>query len=97
LRARNPTQILRPRLEAIMSEQPVLSLQKSLIGTCALAAIIVFASFCSVVNGAVDRASRHRLAVADSALQSTSPQPHANTARSTATVRSTALLARIGN
>ncbi|HEX4236298.1 MAG TPA: hypothetical protein VH041_18570 [Caldimonas sp.] len=76
-----------------MSEQRVLFLQKSLIGMCALAALVVFIGFCAVVNGAVDRAARHRLALVDPALNGngTSPRTAADTARSNA------LLARVGN
>ncbi|HEY2559910.1 MAG TPA: hypothetical protein VGI48_09410 [Caldimonas sp.] len=74
-----------------MSEQRALFLQKSAIGLCALAALVLFVSFCVVVNGAVDRGGRHRLAVVDPALQRTSPQMPADTARSNA------LLARVGN
>jgi hypothetical protein len=74
-----------------MSEQRVLVLQKSLIGTCALAALILLVSFYSVVHGAVDRAARHRLAAAEAPAVATAHTPsaqHANAA---------ALVARIGN
>ncbi|HEY2189498.1 MAG TPA: hypothetical protein VGH48_13140 [Caldimonas sp.] len=74
-----------------MSEQRVLFLQKSLIATCALAALVLFVSFCAVVSGAVERAARHRFAAVDPALQRSSPQTPADTARSNA------LLARVGN
>ena len=45
-----------------MSEQRVLFLRKGFIGTCAFAALLLLASFYSIVNGAVDRAAKHRLA-----------------------------------
>jgi len=73
-----------------MSEQRVLVLQKSLIGTCALAALILLVSFYSVVHAAVDRAARHRVA-AEAPAAATAHAPsaqHANAA---------ALVARIGN
>jgi hypothetical protein len=50
-----------------MSQQRVLLLRNGLIATCALAAIVVLASFYSIVSGAVERAARQRLAVADTA------------------------------
>ena len=56
-----------------MSEQRVLFLRKGFIGTCAFAALILLASFYSIVSGAVDRASRHRLAVADGSSMPTAP------------------------
>jgi hypothetical protein len=45
-----------------MSEQRVLFLRKGFIGTCAFAALVLLASFYSIVNGAVDRAAKQRLA-----------------------------------
>jgi hypothetical protein len=50
-----------------MSQQRVLLLRNGLVAACALAAIVVLASFYSIVNGAVERAARQRLAVADTA------------------------------
>ena len=46
-----------------MSEQRVLFLRKGFIGTCAFAALVLLASFYSIVNGAVERAAKQRLAV----------------------------------
>jgi hypothetical protein len=45
-----------------MSEQRVLFLRKGFIGTCAFAALVLLASFYSIVSGAVDRAARQRVA-----------------------------------
>ena len=45
-----------------MSEQRVLFLRKGFIGTCAFAALVLLASFYSIVSGAVERAARQRLA-----------------------------------
>ena len=45
-----------------MSEQRVLFLRKGFIGTCAFAALVLLASFYSIVSGAVDRAAKQRLA-----------------------------------
>jgi hypothetical protein len=74
-----------------MSEQRVLVLQKSLIGTCALAALILLMSFYSVVHGAVDRAARHRLAAADAPALTAAHAPSAQHANGAA------LVARVGN
>jgi len=46
-----------------MSEQRVLFLRKGFIGTCAFAALVLLASFYSIVSGAVERAAKQRLAV----------------------------------
>jgi len=45
-----------------MSEQRVLFLRKGFIGTCAFVALVLLASFYSIVSGAVDRAARQRVA-----------------------------------
>ena len=45
-----------------MSEQRALFLRKSFIGTCALTALVLLASFYSIVNSAVERAGKQRLA-----------------------------------
>jgi len=45
-----------------MSEQRALYLRKGFIGTCAFAALVLLASFYSIVSGAVDRAAKQRLA-----------------------------------
>jgi hypothetical protein len=75
-----------------MSEQRALLVHKTLIGTCALAALILLVSFYSVVHGAVDRAARQRLAAADA------PAPHAATRAAPApAANAAALVARIGN
>ena len=71
-----------------MNERRVLLLQKSLIGTCAFVALILFASFYLVVSGAVQRGARQRLA-------SVEPATHAAAQRSVG--RGAALLARVGN
>ena len=47
-----------------MSEQRVLFLRKGFIGTCAFVALVLLASFYSIVSGAVDRAARQRVAAA---------------------------------
>jgi hypothetical protein len=74
-----------------MSEQRVLFLQKSLIGTCALVALVLLFSFYGVVSEAVHRAARQRLASADAVPQATAPAAQRNAPRKNA------LLARIGN
>jgi hypothetical protein len=75
-----------------MSEQRVLLLQKSLIGTCAFVALILFASFYMVVSDAVQRGPRQRMASVDPVTQQMAP---AAAQRSAA--RGSALLARVGN
>jgi hypothetical protein len=77
-----------------MSEQRVLFLQKSLIGTCALLALILLVSFYSVVNAAVDRAARQRVASTESAQ---SVDRTAAPATQGASARGNALLARVGH
>jgi len=69
-----------------MSEQRVLFLQKSLIGTCAFVALILFVSFYMVVSGAVQRGPR--LASGDPATPATAQRSVGHRA---------ALLARVGN
>ena len=49
-----------------MSESRVIFLRKGLVGTCAFVALVLLASFYSIVSGAVDRAARQRSAVAES-------------------------------
>ena len=73
-----------------MSERRVLFLRNGFVAGCAFAAIVLLAIFYSIVNGAVDRAARHRLAVADGGVASAT----ALTARSTHRV---ALVARSDN
>ena len=73
-----------------MSEQRVLLLQKSLIGTCAFVALILFASFYMVVSGAVQRGPR--LASVDPATPHAAP-----TVAQRSTGHGNALLARVGN
>ena len=75
-----------------MSEQRAVFLQKSLIATCAFAALILFASFCSVVEGAVQRAAQQRVAGADAVHQQ-----RAVPAKQRAAARDGALLAGVGN
>ena len=67
-----------------MSEQRVLFLRKGFVGTCAFAALVLLASFYSIVDGAVERAAKQRLA-AGSEMRSTAaigasqrPQARAN-------------------
>lgn len=71
-----------------MSEQRVLFLRKGFVATCAFAALVLLASFYSIVSGAVERAARQRLAAADA-------NPAAATQRQPA--RANALFARVGN
>ena len=73
-----------------MSEQRVLFLQKSLIGTCVLVALLLLFSFYSVVHAAVDRAARQRVAALEPAAQ-------AMPATQRASARGSALLARVGD
>jgi hypothetical protein len=76
-----------------MSAQRMLFLQKSLIGTCAFVALVLFASFYVVVSGAVQRGPRQRLASVDPVAQATT----ATTAQRSSVGRGAALLARVGN
>jgi len=74
-----------------MSEQRVLVLRNGFIGTCALAALLLLASFYSIVSGAVERAARQRIAGGPGSAPAVAgatahPQRQAN-----------ALLARIGD
>lgn len=71
-----------------MSEQRALVLRNGLLGSCALLAIVLLASFYSIVSGSVERAARQRLA------GRTAP---AVTAVEQSGARGSALLARIGN
>ena len=76
-----------------MSEQRVLFLRTGFIGTCAFAALVLLASFYSIVSGAVDRAARQRLAAADArpdAALSATPRQRAQ-------AQAHALLASVGN
>ena len=52
-----------------MSEQRALVLRKGFVATCALAALVLLASFDSIVDGAVARAARQHMA----ARQGTAP------------------------
>ena len=74
-----------------MSEQRVLFLRKGFIGTCAFAALVLLASFYSIVSGAVERAAKQRFAAADGA------SPAALAAMPRQPARANALLARVGN
>jgi len=74
-----------------MSEQRVLFLRKGFIGTCAFAALVLLASFYSIVSGAVDRAAKQRLAAVQGSAATAlggqaQPQRRAN-----------ALFARVGD
>ena len=75
-----------------MSEQRVLLVQKSLIGTCAFLALVLLASFYMVVNGAVQRGAQQRLASVEVATQAVAPA-----AVQRAGAGGGALLARVGN
>jgi hypothetical protein len=79
-----------------MSQQRVLLLRNGLIAACALAAIVVLASFYSIVSGAVERAARQRLAVVDTAAV-TKTVLVSQTVPGSRTPRRVALLARNGN
>ena len=74
-----------------MSEQRVLLLQQSLIGTCAFVALILFASFYMVVSDAVQRGPRQRTASVDPVTQA------APAAAQRSAGRGSPLLARVGN
>lgn len=74
-----------------MSEQRVLFLRKGFIGTCAFAALVLLASFYSIVSGAVERAAKQRFAAADRG------SPVALTALPRQPARAAALLARVAN
>ncbi len=74
-----------------MSEQRVLFLRKGFIGTCAFAALVLLASFYSIVSAAVDRAAKQRVAAAES------PSAASIAALSRQQPRGAALFARIGN
>jgi len=79
-----------------MSQQRVLLLRNGLVAACALAAIVVLATFYSIVNGAVERAARQRLAVADTAAV-TKTVLASQAVLVSRTPRRVALLARDGN
>jgi len=75
-----------------MSEQRVLFLRKGFIGTCAFAALVLLASFYSIVSGAVERAAKQRLAATGEgasakALSAGARQPQ----------RANSLFARVGD
>jgi hypothetical protein len=74
-----------------MSQRGVLLLRNGLVGGCAFAAIVLLASFYSIVSGAVDRAARHRLA-ADPAVAAAAPAAVMSRTR-----RPSSLLARSDN
>ena len=76
-----------------MSEQRVLFLRKGFIGTCAFAALVLLASFYSIVSGAVERAAKQRLAATGAARSATALDA---APRAAARARN-ALLARVGN
>jgi len=73
-----------------MSASGALLLHKGLIGTCALAALILLVSFYWVVHGAVDRAAQHRFAATEA------PAPSAAVHAAPAPVNAGALVARTG-
>ena len=75
-----------------MSEQRVLFLRKGFIGTCAFAALLLLASFYSIVSGAVERAGKQRLAAAGKVTSAT-----AFSAMPLQPQRANALFARVGD
>jgi len=75
-----------------MSERRVLLLQKSLIGTCAFVALILFASFYMVVSDAAQRGPRQRMASVDPVTQQAAPAAAQRSAG-----RGSPLLARVGD
>jgi hypothetical protein len=75
-----------------MSQQRALLLRNGLLAGCAFAAIVLLASFYSIVSGAVDRAARQRLAVADTSAVTTQTATGLTRAE-----RPLALFARAGN
>ena len=66
--------------------------QTSLLGGCALVALVLLVSFYSVVHGVVDRAARQRVAAATSALEK-----RATPAPTRAAATRSALVAQVGN
>jgi hypothetical protein len=74
-----------------MSEQRALLLRKSLIGSCSLLALVLFASFYSIVSDAVERAARQRF-TPGGARTAPAVAPAQRTG-----ARGAALLARVGN
>ena len=54
-----------------MSEQRALVLRKGFVATCALAALVLLASFYSIVDGAVERAARQRIAARQDSVRTT--------------------------
>jgi hypothetical protein len=74
-----------------MSEQKALVLRTGFIGTCALVALVLLATFYSTVSGAVDRAAKQRVAARPGSASTAAglaarQQPRAN-----------ALFARVGD
>jgi hypothetical protein len=74
-----------------MSESRAMFLRKGLVGTCALVALVLLASFYSIVSGAVDRAARQR------SVASEGYGAAATSALPARPVRSNGLLARVGS
>ena len=73
-----------------MSRQQVVFLRKGLLGTGMLVALLMLASFYSIVSGAVDRAAHHSVASAEGSV-------HAATAATRSATRAQGLLARVDN
>ena len=73
-----------------MSEQRVLFLRKGFIGTCALAALVLLASFYWIVSGAVERAARQRGAAGKGSATTLAASPRQQP-------RADALLAHVGD
>ena len=73
-----------------MSREQAVFLRKGLLGTGMLVALLMLASFYSIVSGAVDRAARQHFASADGSA-------HAATASTPSAKRPQGLLARVDN
>ena len=75
-----------------MSEQRVLFLRKGFIGPCAFAALVLLASFYSIVSGAVERAAKQRLAASGEAASARAYSPLSRQPQ-----RANTLFARVGD
>jgi hypothetical protein len=80
-----------------MSQQRALLFRNGLVLACALAAIVVLASFYSIVSGAVERAARHRLAATDNPVAASTVLATQAAAVAARTPRRVALLAPADN
>jgi hypothetical protein len=73
-----------------MSREHAVLWRKGLLGTGMLVALLMLASFYSIVSGAVDRAAHQRLATAEGSV-------HPATASTRSATRPQGLLARVDN